>query len=221
MVYNTYMQQVDLTKILRFTHEMFKVKHILRFKGMPMWEKENIERWDSVAEHSYRMALLAMMLAPHLETKVNMERVLKMILVHDIVEILALDYSPMAKHGSGGGHAFNKDAFEEKYQREMQAAETIFKELPEDLYKEFKGLFMEYVHTKAQKELSTPEGGFAYGLDKLEATIQIIDWKKDLKDWEGENFEKMMLYVHQWNDYEPTLKKFADLVEEEAKKLVS
>lgn len=211
----------SLIQILQFTHEMQKVKHLLRFKGMPGWENENIERWDSVAEHSYRMALLAVMIAPYLKEKVSLEKVLKMILVHDIVEILALDYSPVTTHSGGGGHAFNEVAFQEKYKREMNAAETIFKELPSELYKEFVALFTEYINTKANKDSATPEGRFAYALDKIEATIQIIDWKKESKNWEKEAFEKSMKYMHQWSDYELTLKNFADLVEQEAKELIN
>ena len=214
------MNQENMLKILNFTHEMYKIKNLLRFKGMPGWENDNIERWDSVAEHSYRMALLAVMLAPYLSTKVSLEKVLKIILIHDIVEIQALDYSPMASHGNGGGHAFNKDAFQEKYEREMAAAETIFKELPENLHKEFVALFTEYINTKANKNISTSEGRFAYALDKLEATIQIVDWKKESKNWDKEKFEKSMDYMHMWTDYEPTLKNFAHLVEQEAKDLV-
>lgn len=209
------MKPQNLTKILSFTHEIYKVKNLLRYKGMPGWENDNIERWDSVAEHSYRMAIMAVMISPYLEEKVNLEKVLKMILVHDIVEILALDYSPIASHGSGGGHAF-----QEKYKRELSASEIIFKELPEDLYKEFSALFAEYVNTKADKDASTPEGRFAYALDKLEATVQIIDWRKESKNWEKENFTKQMEYMHKWSDYDLNLKKFANLVEEEAKQLV-
>ena len=214
------MDQENLIKILNFTHEMHKVKNLLRFKGMPGWENENIERWDSVAEHSYRMALLGVMLAPYLEHKVSLERVLKIILIHDIVEILALDYSPIASHANGGGHAFDMDAYMQKYEREIKAADSLFKELPAEQYKEFMDLFREYTDTKVHKDVATSEGCFAYALDKLEATIQIIDWKKESKNWEQDNFNKMIKYMHEWSDYDLALKHFADLVEQEARQLV-
>ena len=214
------MNTEDLAKILSFTHEMYKVKNLLRFKGLSLWKNENIERWDSVAEHSYRMALLAIMIAPYLEEKVDLEKVLKMVLVHDIVEILALDYNPLFKQGDKGGHAFNENAFLEKYKREISAAESIFKNLPDELYKEFVSLFEEYINTKANKDSSTKEGRFAYALDKIEGTIQVIDWKKESKDWDKDYFEKSMEYMHTWTDYEPNLKNLADLIEKEAKELV-
>ncbi len=212
--------QENLIKILQFTHELQKVKNLLRFKGMPGWENENIERWDSVAEHSYRMALLAVMISPYIQERVSLEKVLKMILIHDIVEITALDYSPMASHGNGGGHAFDNNAFTEKYKREMNSARHIFKDLPEDLSNEFINLFTEYISTKADKDNSTAEGRFAYALDKIEATIQIIDWRKDSKNWPEEGFNKSMIYMHEWSDYDLTLKSFTNLVEQEAKNLI-
>jgi putative hydrolases of HD superfamily len=214
------MNNEDLVKILNFSHEIYKVKNLLRYKGMPGWENDNIERWDSVAEHSYRMALMAVMISPYLEEKINLEKVLKMILIHDIVEILALDYSPIGSHGNGGGHAFNENAFQEKYKREMTAAENIFKNLPNDLYKDFLGLFTEYISTKADEKNATNEGRLAYALDKIEATVQIIDWRKESKNWEINNFTKQMEYMHKWADYDLNLKNLANLVEIEAKKLI-
>ena len=214
------MNNEDLIKILKFSHEIYKVKNLLRYKGMPGWENDNIERWDSVAEHSYRMALMSVMISPYLQEKINLEKVLKIILIHDIVEILALDYSPMSSHGNGGGHAFNENAFQEKYKREMMAAEIIFKNLPDNLYKEFTSLFAEYINTKANKELSTNEGRLAYALDKIEATIQIIDWRRESKNWEKGNFIKQMEYMPHWADYDLNLKNFASVVEKEARELV-
>ncbi|MFA6585835.1 MAG: HD domain-containing protein [Candidatus Paceibacterota bacterium] len=210
----------ELTKILKFTHELNKVKNLLRFKGMLGWENENIKRWDSVAEHSYRMALLAVMIAPYLKEKVSLEKVLKIILVHDIVEIIALDHNAFVLDKNGGGHAFDEKAFNKKYKMETAAAEIIFKSLPKGLYLEFKNLFADYINTKARKEFSTKEGRFAYALDKIEAVVQIIDWKKESRNWEKESFEKSMNYMHEWSDHEPVLKYLANLIENEGRNLV-
>jgi putative hydrolase of HD superfamily len=48
-------------------------------------------RQESVAEHTYQMALMAVFVAPYLDTEVNLERTLKMILVHDLVEAVTGD----------------------------------------------------------------------------------------------------------------------------------
>ena len=68
-------------------------QNILRF--MAVTEKLKMEmrhswlsngRQESVAEHTWNMAMLAMLLAPHLEEKVDVARAVQMILVHDLVE---------------------------------------------------------------------------------------------------------------------------------------
>jgi 5'-deoxynucleotidase YfbR-like HD superfamily hydrolase len=143
-----------------------------------------------------------------------------MILVHDIIEIEAIDYNPISTHGGGGGHAFDHSAFEEKYLREMKAARNIFEKLPSELAEDFMSLFEEYINTKAKKELATREGCFAYALDKIEAVVQVTDWKKWKNKSDNNYFKKSMDYMHTWSDYEPALKEFADLVEGEARKLI-
>lgn len=206
------MQNDDLKKILAFSHTLYGVKNILRFKGMPGWTIIP-ERWDSVAEHSYRRALLAVMLAPYLEKPVQLERVLKMILVHDIVELAAEDFSPISSHNGAGGHAFNMDAFKVKYEREAAAGKKLFAELPESLGKEFFSLWEEYAGTKAFPENATDEGRFAYALDKIEAAMQIVDWAPMINDWS--HTTKSRTYTTTWSQYDETLAKFAKLVEDE------
>lgn len=166
------------------------------------------------------MALLAVMLEPYIKTKVNLLKTLRMILIHDIVELTAKDFNPVAKHNKGGGHAFNHKAFNEKYQREINAAEEVFKELPKNFKKEFKSLFREYIGTKASPETATPEGKFAYALDKIEAAIQIIDWRAPKKNWQKEYFEKSMKYLFEWSSYDQTLKSFCDLIRKEGQQII-
>lgn len=210
----------DLAKILEFTHYIYSLKTILRFRGMPGWEDGDWDRWDSIAEHSYRMALLGVMLEPYLKVKVDLFKTLKMILVHDIVEIIAKDYNPLAKQGEGGGHAFSHTAFQEKYLRELAAAKIIFKKLPAKFNSEFVSLFREYIDTKGNPELATPEGRFAYALDKIEAAIQVIDWRKTKKNWSKDHFAKSMKYMFEWSDYDPALKQFCQMIQTEGKKII-
>ncbi|MEK9201063.1 MAG: HD domain-containing protein [Patescibacteria group bacterium] len=211
----------DAQKILEFTHTLSGVKKLLRFKGMPYWEDADWERWDSVAEHSYRMAMLAILISPYLETPVNLERVLKMTLIHDIVELITNDHSPMAKHLDGGGHAFDPKAFADKYERETKAAEFIFKDLPGETRGEFVDLFREYIDTKAFPKTATPEGKFAYALDKIEAVIQIIDWRTPKSNWPQEHYEKSITYMNEWGSYDPFLAKICGLIQQEGIKIVS
>lgn len=165
----------DLEAILTFTHEMYGLKTLLRFRGMPGWEDGDWDRWDSVAEHSYRMALLAVLITPYLSEEINLAKTLKMIFVHDVVELIAKDYNPLAKQGKAGGHAFNHKAFQDKYLREFSASKIVFNPLPKPIRSEFISLFREYIDTKGNPEIATLEGKFAYALDKIEAAIQVVD----------------------------------------------
>ena len=198
-----------MKKVLEFTHTLFGLKNLLRFKGMKYWEDADWERWDSVAEHSYRMAMLAIMLEQYLEKPVNLLKTLKMILIHDIVELVTGDYSPMA------GHAFDPKVFADKYQREIAAAKYIFGQLENNLGKEFQKLFSEYINTKAQPTEATPEGRFAYALDKIEAVIQIIDWRSIKNNWSKEHHDKSISYMFEWCSYDSGLLKFCKLIEME------
>lgn len=210
----------ELQSISDFTHYLFVLKTILRFKDMPGFEDMTPERWDSVSEHTHRMALLAVMLESHLEdkNKLDLLKTLKMVLIHDIVELVANDYSPMG--GGKGGHAFDANAFQDKYERETVAAKHIFSKLPEALGDEFTSLFEEYINTKAKPEAATKEGRFAYALDKVEAFIQVMDWRAVKKDWPKEHYEKSVAYMREWTNYDEGLKTFGDILVAEAEKLV-
>jgi len=209
-----------LSDLLAFMHKMYGIKNIIRFRGMPGWDDMDLERWDSVAEHSWRMTLLAVVLYPYIQEGVDLLKTLKIILVHDIVELVALDFNPVAKHVQGGGHAFDHKTFEEKHRREIAASEEVFNDLPTDLKEEFKLLFAEYITTKAFPNKATPEGRFAYALDKIEATIQVIDWRAPTKNWKQEYFDKAMKYVFTWSEYDPILKAFCDLLKKEGESIV-
>ena len=209
-----------LSEILEFSHVIFGLKNLLRFKGMPFWEDADWERWDSVSEHSYRMAMLAIMLEPHLKERVDLLRVLKMVLIHDVVELVSSDYSPMSAHGDAGGHAFDKNAFADKYQRETAAARHIFGKLG-SLGQEFDELFGEYINTKAKSEEATSEGKFAYALDKIEAVIQIVDYRSMKRNWSREHFEKSIVYMKEWCEYDSGLMEFCELIVADGLKVVA
>ncbi|OHA93393.1 MAG: hypothetical protein A3H52_02640 [Candidatus Zambryskibacteria bacterium RIFCSPLOWO2_02_FULL_39_26] len=205
----------DITKITKFLHTMANLKKQLRFKNMPGWENANIDRWDSVAEHSYRMALMAVLYHPYLEQKPDLGKTLKMILVHDIVELIANDYSPMRSHGGAGGHAFDIRAYKDKYEREKVAAGIIFKDLPESSMNECISLWTEYAGTKLKKTHATLEGKYAYALDKLEAEMQIVDWKNSIINWTSERTSRSSDYVIEWTEYEKALSEVEKILKSE------
>lgn len=199
---------------------MKNLKNLLRFKGMPGWEDNTlITRWDSVAEHSYRMALMAVLYHSYIESKPNLEKTLKMILVHDIVELVANDYSPMKGHGGAGGHAFDLNAYKDKFERECAAAKIVFGELPDKLKNECIDLWCEYAESKLKKENASPEGRYAYALDKLEAMMQIVDWKDTLPSWEAERTDRSFKYAEEWTKYDKSLLEVTECLKSEMRQM--
>lgn len=107
---------------------------------------------ESVAEHCWRAALMALLLEPEFPG-VKMERVVRMCLIHDLGEAVTGDIP-----------SFLKTTADEA--TEEEAVERLLAPLPEALRLEFTGLFRE------MEELATPEARLFKVIDKLEAVIQ-------------------------------------------------
>ncbi|MDA8308802.1 MAG: HD domain-containing protein [Deltaproteobacteria bacterium] len=111
-------------------------------------------RHENSAEHSWHLAVLAMVLAEHSSAQVNLLRVLKMILVHDLVEIDA-----------GDTYCYDEAGNRDKAERENKAADRIFSLLPSDQADEFRSLWEEF------ESANTPEALFAASLDRLQPLL--------------------------------------------------
>ena len=155
-----------MTKIqeqIKFLMEIDKVKGILRQSVI----LGDINRRENDAEHSWHMALCAIILKEYVEfDNINLEKVLKMILLHDIVEVYS-DDTP----------AFSNYSKEEKFQKELESAKKIFGILPEDQYMEFFKLWLEF------ENMETNESKFANVFDRFQGFIQNLSsdghtWKK-------------------------------------------
>jgi len=107
-------------------------------------------RHENSAEHSWHVALMALILAEHAEPAVDVQRATLMLLVHDIVEVDA-----------GDTFAFDLLANATKVERELAAAERIFGLLPSDQAGEVRGLWDEF------EAGETPAARFANALDRL------------------------------------------------------
>ncbi len=172
--------QDRLQKILTFVHAMEKLKTIQRQVSI-----SDNSRKESPAEHTWRTALLAMVLCREFELAVDLTRVLEIILVHDIVEIIADDHWNI--HDDGNVHAI-------KNKQEKDAADDLYGILPERSQEELKEMWVEY------RDRKTDEARFAYALDKIEVMIQRIDlgaqnWEK--REWVEDGIcEK----IHAWAD---------------------
>jgi putative hydrolase of HD superfamily len=134
---------------IRFIEELDRLKTVLRMTTLI-----DESRLENTAEHSWHMAMMAVVLSEYTNEPVDLGYVLKMILLHDIVEIDA-----------GDTFAYDTTGYETKAAREQAAATRIFGLLPDDQCQEFRALWEEF---EAQ---DTPEAKFAAALDRLAGMI--------------------------------------------------
>jgi putative hydrolases of HD superfamily len=184
----------ELLNILNFLHQAEKLKLVLRHSWMSSGRRE------SVAEHSWRMALMAMVLSPKLEHKVSLEKVLQMAIVHDICEAYAGDYWSF------------KPTKKDKFLLEKKGLAKILKRTD----KKFAGLTMNLFVEFETGE--TNEAKFVRALDKLEVMIQHNEAK--LKTWNKLEMTLNLTYGDTQSAYDSTLKEFRSLVKQEATKKV-
>ena len=134
----------NLARALEFTIEMDKMKSIFRrssiFDG---------SRRENDAEHSFHIAVMALAFDKYAPEGVDLLRVLKMLLVHDIVEIDA-----------GDTFAYDKEANTTKKEREQKAADRLFSMIENG--SELRSLWEEF------DAMETPDALYAISLDRLE-----------------------------------------------------
>lgn len=107
-------------------------------------------RLENTAEHSWQITLLALTLTEHSNEEVDTLRVLKMLLIHDLVEIDA-----------GDTYLYGEGDVSERERKEQQAAERIFGLLPDDQRSEYRELWQEF------EAKASPEARFAKAIDRL------------------------------------------------------
>jgi putative hydrolase of HD superfamily len=132
-------------KQIRFLVETDKLKAVLRRTFVI-----GAERYENSAEHSWQLPLAALILAEYAAEPLDLCRVLKMLLVHDIVEIDA-----------GDTYCYDEEGALDKEAREGRAAKRIFGLLPADQAAEIHGLWAEF------EAGATPEASFAQAVDRL------------------------------------------------------
>ena len=108
-------------------------------------------RKENDAEHAWHMAIMVILLAEHANEPIDVLKTIKMLLIHDIVEIDA-----------GDTYAYDEEGKKTQREREMQAACRIYGLLPEDQKEELMGLWQEF------EEQKTPEAKFARTMDCLQ-----------------------------------------------------
>ncbi|MFW6164087.1 MAG: HD domain-containing protein [Planctomycetota bacterium] len=142
-----------LTAQIRFLTELDKLKSV----GRQTWLLDG-SRLENDAEHSWHVATMALVLGEHAaEPGVDMGRVVRMLLVHDLVEIDA-----------GDTYLYDEAAMADKADREQAAADRIFALLPAEQGEALRALWEEY------EAGETPEARFAASLDRLQPLLHNV-----------------------------------------------
>lgn len=138
-----------LLKDMEFIVELDKMKSILRQTSII-----GEDRREDDAQHSWHISVMAMILGEYSNEKVDICKVIKILLTHDLIEIYA-----------GDTFCYDKTANNDKRERELIAAEKIFGMLDEDKGKELRLLWDEF------EEMETPEALFAAAMDRLQPML--------------------------------------------------
>lgn len=143
-------EDTRLQRQIEFIVEIDKLKHVMR---QTLITDES--RQENSAEHSWHIALMALILLEYAENpQIDALRVIKMLLIHDLVEVDAGDTFCYDEHGR-----------EDQHDRERQAATRIFSLLPTDQARQLWSLWEEF------DERRTANAQFAQALDRLQPLI--------------------------------------------------
>lgn len=140
----------QIKRKIDFIREIDKLKSIMR-RSFILDGARN----ENDAEHSWHVSLMSVIFLENaLEPNLDLLRVVKMLLVHDLVEIDA-----------GDTYAFDEAAHEDKAERETRAADRIFRILPEKEAEELRALWDEF------EAAETPEAKYALALDRVQPML--------------------------------------------------
>ncbi|WP_073603100.1 HD domain-containing protein [Vibrio aerogenes] len=135
-----------LKKQLELVVELDRLKSILRRTRVKSAEG----RLENTAEHSWHVAIMAILLEEYANEPVDISKVVQMLLFHDIVEIDA-----------GDTFIYDVESARNQEEAELKAAERLFGILPDDQGQKYLALWKEF------EEAATPEARFAKALDRL------------------------------------------------------
>ncbi len=179
----------SLKKYLSFFHEVEPLKKLLRHS----WLSNG--RQESVAEHTWRSSLMALVLYSEIGEKIDIGKVLKMLTIHDLAEIYAGDH-----------HAFD-GVLENKYELEKEALKKLLRDLPMHKRKELTEIWEEFEKKK------TLESKFAQAIEKIETLIQHND--ASLSTWNEKEKAFNLIYALDKCEFNPVIKKLRKMVQQE------
>ena len=176
--------------------DFLKLSERLKLELRHSWLSDG--RHESVAEHSWQMALMALLMHRHLAVEIDLEKTLKMIVVHDLVEVEAGDVPSFA----------TGEAKDRKAAREAAAMESIRRQLPDTTGREIQALWQEYEAKQSN------EAKFAGALDKLE--VQVQHNLADMATWEPVEYDLVYTKMDGPCAFDPFLTAFCEAVKAQA-----
>lgn len=150
-----------LEKQLKLLIELDQLKNVLRRTRVKSAEG----RLENSGEHSWHVALMAVLMEEHANAPVDICRVMKMLLIHDVVEIDA-----------GDTFVYDTVASKEQAEKEIKAAERLFGMLPREQGKELLALWHEF------EAAQTDDAKYAKALDRL--IPMLLNYHNDGQSWQ-------------------------------------
>ena len=182
---------------IRFVKEIDKLKQV--FRQTLLIGKS---RQETSSEHSWHIALMAIILLEYVEGQIDLLKVVKMLLIHDLVEIDA-----------GDTPCYNELACQTKPERELKAANRIFNLLPMNQAHYLKLLWKEF------EDCQTLDSKFANAVDRLQPLLS--NYYTEGKAWKKNKVRKhqVITRIYSIKDISPKIWKYAsDLVEDSVRK---
>ena len=173
-----------LQKQLDFILEIDKEKNIFRQTHL-----SGHGRNENDAEHAWHMAIMAYLLQEYSNEKIDVARVMLMCLIHDVVEIDAVDT-----------YAYDAEGLKTQKAREEAAKERLYSMLPEDQKADLVAIFDEF------EERKTPEAKFARALDNLQPLL--LNHSNGGGDWKNHDVTAEQVYGRQSRTREGSEKLF-------------
>ena len=155
-----------LERQVQFFLELDKQKEIVRQTYLA-----DASRKEGDAEHAWHLAVMAFLLADYANEEIDVLKTVKMVLLHDVVEIDA-----------GDTYAYDTEGSKTKRIREERAADRIYGMLPEDQKQEYRALWEEF------EKRETPEAKFANTLDKVQPVL--LNHASGGKSWREHGIKK-------------------------------
>lgn len=159
--------------LVSFFHTVCNLKKVRRSGWI---HKANISAPESVADHSYSLCMMSMVLSEILN--LDTEHIMKMANLHDLAESIVGDNTPdIMSH-------------DEKINQEDKAMREIILKLPHDLYEKYLEIWNEYVENK------TISSKFVHNIDKLEMALQAKSYELD-----GYSKQSLQVFLRSAADY--------------------